>query len=54
MGLGAIFSRFTASDDGPQLQLIDPVASVADIELAGDFFVPATKSGNKKTKVHFQ
>jgi cytochrome P450 len=54
MGLSAIFSHFSISDEGPRLQLVNPTTSLADVEIAGDLFVPATKSGNKGTKVHFQ
>lgn len=54
MALGANFARFPASNEGPQLRLVNPTASPSEIELAADLFVPATKSGNNNTKACFQ
>jgi cytochrome P450 len=55
MALGAIFGRISAAGDGgPRLQLLVPKASLKDVEIAGDMFVPSTKSGNKHVKACFR
>jgi cytochrome P450 len=53
MALGVIFARFPTSDDSPRLQLVTPTTGLAETELAGDFFVPATKSGCKNVRFIF-
>ncbi|KAE8383477.1 cytochrome P450 [Aspergillus bertholletiae] len=54
MALGAILGRFPVTDRGPRLQLLDNEASLRDIEIAGDMFLPSTKSGNKHIKAVFR
>ncbi|KND87123.1 Trichodiene oxygenase [Tolypocladium ophioglossoides CBS 100239] len=53
MALGAVFSRFAVADGGPRLQLLNADASLRAVEIAGDMFLPSTKSGNKYVKAFF-
>ncbi|OGM48078.1 hypothetical protein ABOM_002892 [Aspergillus bombycis] len=54
MALGAIVGRFSVTDGGPRLQLVDNEASLRSIEIAGDMFLPSTKSGNKHIEAVFR
>jgi hypothetical protein len=53
MALGAIFGHSLSSDEGEsRLQLLG--ASVQDVAIAGDMFVPSVMSGNKRVQAVFQ
>ncbi|KAH8701276.1 putative cytochrome P450 [Phaeosphaeriaceae sp. PMI808] len=53
MALGAIFDHFKTPDEGgPRLQLFG--ATVNDVAIAGDMFVPSVVSGNKHVKAIFE
>lgn len=53
MALGAIFDQFRTPDEGePRLQLLG--ATVNDVAIADDMFVPSVVSNNKHVKAIFE
>lgn len=53
MALGAVFSRFAVADGGAGLRLLDADGGLRAVEIAGDMFLPSTKSGNKHVTAVF-